>query len=194
VEDHPEEHEDDRHERRHRDLEAVDAGIHGHPLLDEGGGHLPSDAAYSTQVAQMGSIRTRIFIPSTSLTLISHLQGKIVEKSRLYEDEALQNIFLMNNLLYIVQKVKDSELKTLLGDNWIRKRRGKIRQYSTGYFRSSWTRTLACLIDDGLPQAMGSSSALKNALKGRFKNFNLHSRSCTGHILHGGLWINSVGF
>jgi exocyst complex component 7 len=142
----------------------------------------------------MGSIRTRIFIPSTSLTLISHLQGKIVEKSRLYEDEALQNIFLMNNLLYIVQKVKDSELKTLLGDNWIRKRRGKIRQYSTGYFRSSWTRTLACLIDDGLPQAMGSSCALKNALKGRFKNFNLHSRSCTGHILHGGLWINSVGF
>jgi hypothetical protein len=87
----------------------------------------PSDAAYSTQVAQMGSIRTRIFMPSTSLTLISHLQGKIVEKSRLYEDEALQNIFLMNNLLYIVQKVKDSELKTLLGDNWIRKRRGKIR-------------------------------------------------------------------
>ncbi|XP_062229941.1 exocyst complex component EXO70B1-like [Phragmites australis] len=107
------------------------------------------------------------------LMLITHLQGKIEEKSKLYEDEALQNIFLMNNLLYIVQKVKDSELKTLLGDNWIRKRRGQIRQYSTGYLRSSWTRVLACLRDDGLPQTMGSSSALKAALKDRFKNFNL---------------------
>ncbi|KAL6616624.1 hypothetical protein ACP70R_038894 [Stipagrostis hirtigluma subsp. patula] len=107
------------------------------------------------------------------LMLITYLQGKIEEKSRLYEDEALQNIFLMNNLLYIVQKVKDSELKTLLGDNWIRKRRGQIRQYSTGYLRSSWTRVLACLRDDGLPQTMGSSSALKAALKDRFKNFNL---------------------
>ncbi|CAO2196427.1 unnamed protein product [Urochloa humidicola] len=107
------------------------------------------------------------------LMLITHLQSKIDEKSRLYEDEALQNIFLMNNLLYIVQKVKDSELKTLLGDNWIRKRRGQIRQYSTGYLRSSWTRVLACLRDDGLPQTMGSSSALKAALKDRFKNFNM---------------------
>jgi exocyst complex component 7 len=34
--------------------------------------------------------------------LISHLQCKIDEKSRLYEDEALQNIFFKNNLLYIV--------------------------------------------------------------------------------------------
>ncbi|ONM35054.1 exocyst subunit exo70 family protein F1 [Zea mays] len=107
------------------------------------------------------------------LMLITHLQCKINEKSRLYEDEALQNIFLMNNLLYIVQKVKDSELKTLLGDNWIRKRRGQIRQYSTGYLRSSWTRVLACLRDDGLPHTMGSSSTLKAALKDRFKNFNL---------------------
>jgi hypothetical protein len=36
------------------------------------------------------------------LMLISHLQCKIDEKSRLYEDEALQNIFFKNNLLYIV--------------------------------------------------------------------------------------------
>ncbi|WVZ67629.1 hypothetical protein U9M48_016681 [Paspalum notatum var. saurae] len=107
------------------------------------------------------------------LTLITHLQCKIDEKASLYDDDALQNIFLMNNLWYIVQKVKDSELKTLLGDNWIRKRRGQIRQYSTGYLRKSWTRVLACLRDDGLPQTMGSSSALKAALKDRFKNFNL---------------------
>ncbi|KAE8816241.1 exocyst complex component EXO70B1-like [Hordeum vulgare] len=107
------------------------------------------------------------------LILITHLLDKIEDKAKLYDDEALQNIFLMNNLWYVVQKIKDSELKTLLGDNWIRKRRGQIRRYSTGYLRSSWTRVLACLRDDGLPHATGSSSALKAALKERFKSFNL---------------------
>lgn len=107
------------------------------------------------------------------LILITHLLDKIEDKSKLYDDEALQNIFLMNNLWYIVQKIKDSELKSLLGENWIRKRRGQIRRYSTGYLRSSWTRVLACLRDDGLPHATGSSSALKAALKERFKSFNL---------------------
>ncbi|KAK1669311.1 hypothetical protein QYE76_057470 [Lolium multiflorum] len=107
------------------------------------------------------------------LILITHLLDKIEDKSKLYDDEALQNIFLMNNLWYVVQKIKDSELKSLLGDNWIRKRRGQIRRYSTGYLRSSWTKVLACLRDDGLPQATGSSSALKAALKERFKSFNL---------------------
>ncbi|XP_047061143.1 exocyst complex component EXO70B1-like isoform X2 [Lolium rigidum] len=107
------------------------------------------------------------------LILITHLLDKIEDKSKLYDDEALQNIFLMNNLWYVVQKIKDSELKSLLGDNWIRKRRGQIRRYSTGYLRSSWTKVLACLRDDGLPQATGSSSALKAALKDRFKSFNL---------------------
>ena len=107
------------------------------------------------------------------LILITHLLDKIEDKAKLYDDEALQNIFLMNNLWYIVQKIKDSELKSLLGDNWIRKHRGQIRRYSTGYLRSSWTKVLACLRDDGLPQASRSSSALKAALKERFKSFNL---------------------
>ncbi|TVU03607.1 hypothetical protein EJB05_50794 [Eragrostis curvula] len=99
--------------------------------------------------------------------LITHLQEKIEEKSRLYEYEALRNIFLMNNILYIVQKVKDSELKTLLGENWICKLNSQIRQYSKEYLRSSCAKVLACLRDDGLPQTTCSSTALKD----RFKNF-----------------------
>ncbi|XBH82631.1 hypothetical protein VPH35_071242 [Triticum aestivum] len=82
------------------------------------------------------------------LILITHLLDKIEDKAKLCDDEALQNIFLMNNLWYVVQKIKDSELKSLLGDNWIRKRR----------------------MMHGLPQTIGSSSALKAALKERFKS------------------------
>uniref|UniRef100_A0ACD5W4U1 Uncharacterized protein n=1 Tax=Avena sativa TaxID=4498 RepID=A0ACD5W4U1_AVESA len=107
------------------------------------------------------------------LILITRLVDKIEDTSKLYADEALQNIFLMDNLLYIVQKVKSSELRTWLGDNWIHARYGLIRAYSKRYLQSSWTRVIACLRDDGLLLTTGSSSTLKGALKERFKSFNL---------------------
>lgn len=105
------------------------------------------------------------------LLLLTTLESNIKEKARLYEDVGMQFIFLMNNILYIVQKVKDSELRNLLGDNWVRKRRGQVRQYATSYLRASWSRALSCLKDEGI--GGGSSNASKVALKERFKSFNL---------------------
>ncbi|KAH6831563.1 exocyst subunit exo70 family protein F1 [Perilla frutescens var. hirtella] len=102
--------------------------------------------------------------------LIISLESNIEEKSKVYEDVAMQYIFLMNNILYIVQKVKDSDLRNLLGDNSIKKRRGLIRQYATQYLRASWSKVLSCLKDEGIGGS--SSNASKVALKERFKNFN----------------------
>ncbi|XP_022852300.1 exocyst complex component EXO70B1-like [Olea europaea var. sylvestris] len=106
------------------------------------------------------------------LALMKSLESNLEEKSRMYEDTAMQYIFLMNNILYIVQKVKDSELQNLLGDNWIKKRRGQIRQYATQYLRASWSNALSCLKDVGIGIVGSSSNASKVALKERFKNFN----------------------
>ncbi|XP_052176428.1 exocyst complex component EXO70B1-like [Diospyros lotus] len=104
------------------------------------------------------------------LLLLKSLESNIEEKSRMYEDGAMQYIFLMNNILYIVQKVKNSELGKLLGDQWVRKRRGQIRQHATSYLRASWSKVLSCLKDEGIGGS--ASNASKVALKERFKNFN----------------------
>ncbi|KAK7265561.1 hypothetical protein RJT34_33181 [Clitoria ternatea] len=104
------------------------------------------------------------------LLLMSDLEYNLVEKSRLYEDGAMQQVFLMNNLYYLVRKIKDSDLRKVLGDDWIRKRRGQIRQYATGYLRASWSKALSCLKDEGIGGS--SNNASKMALKERFKSFN----------------------
>ncbi|CAO2818147.1 unnamed protein product [Amaranthus hypochondriacus] len=106
------------------------------------------------------------------MSLISCLESNLETKAKLYEDGAMQCIFLMNNKLYVLQKVKDSELRKLLGDDWVKRRRGIIRKYATNYLRASWSKVLACLRDEGL--GVGSSSAFKMALKERFKNFNAY--------------------
>ncbi|KAF8399948.1 hypothetical protein HHK36_015820 [Tetracentron sinense] len=119
---------------------------------------------------RLGSISP---IANRLLLLISSLESNLEDKSKLYEDGAMQYIFLMNNILYIVQKVKDSELGRLLGDQWVRKRRGQVRQYATSYLRASWSKVLSCLKDEGIGGGGSSSNVSKVILKERFKNFNL---------------------
>ncbi|KAL4634433.1 hypothetical protein ACB092_04G199100 [Castanea dentata] len=104
------------------------------------------------------------------LVLINFLESNLMKESKLYGDGALQYIFLMNNILYMKQKVKDLDLGELLGDNWVRKQHGQITQYAMSYLRASWTKALHCLKDEGIGGS--SNNAWRVALKEKFKNFN----------------------
>ncbi|XP_039127679.1 exocyst complex component EXO70B1-like [Dioscorea cayenensis subsp. rotundata] len=98
------------------------------------------------------------------------LHQNVEAKSKLYKDQSLSNIFLMNNGRYVMQKVKGSEeIKKLLGDTWCRKRSAEMRQYHKNYQRETWGRVLACFKDEGL-QVNGK--VMKPVLKERFKSFN----------------------
>ncbi|KAG5234255.1 exocyst complex component EXO70B [Salix suchowensis] len=105
------------------------------------------------------------------LALLSTLESNLEEKSTLYEDGAMRYIFRMNNILYMVQKVKDSELIKILGDQWVRNHRGQIRRYATAYLRAAWSKALSCLKDEGIGGGSNNASS-KVALKERFKSFN----------------------
>uniref|UniRef100_A0A6N2K3N9 Exocyst subunit Exo70 family protein n=1 Tax=Salix viminalis TaxID=40686 RepID=A0A6N2K3N9_SALVM len=105
---------------------------------------LQNDDGERLLLASMAPITRRL------LALLSTLESNLEEKSRLYEDGAMQYIFLMNNILYMVQKVKDSELIKILGDQWVRKHRGQIRQNATAYLRAAWSKALSCLKDEGI--------------------------------------------
>ncbi|KAJ6415805.1 hypothetical protein OIU84_004575 [Salix udensis] len=95
-------------------------------------------------------------------------------KSKHYKDASLAHLFMMNNVHYIVQKVKGSpELREMIGDDYLRKLTGKFRQAATSYQRATWVSVLYCLRDEGLHISGSFSSGVsKSALRERFKTFN----------------------
>ncbi|CAL9088599.1 unnamed protein product [Musa textilis] len=104
-----------------------------------------------------------------SLTTI--LETNLDRKSQLYNDVSLRNIFMMNNLCYMVDKVKLSNLRNFFGDEWIRAHISKFYLHARNYERASWTSVLSFLRAEGLHKP-GSSNPSLTVLKDRFRGFN----------------------
>ncbi|KAJ6839739.1 exocyst complex component EXO70B1-like [Iris pallida] len=106
-------------------------------------------------------------------SVASILEKNLDDRAMLYKDGAIQNLFKMNNICYMVQKVKDSEeLRAVVGDDWIRTYGGKFRRCATSYERASWSTMLSFLKDEGVCVRGGSNAPSRAILKERFKGFN----------------------
>ncbi|XP_052204569.1 exocyst complex component EXO70E2-like [Diospyros lotus] len=106
-------------------------------------------------------------------SLTSILECNLQDKSTLYRDDSLRHLFLMNNIHYMTQKVKDSELRSIFGDEWIRRHNGKCQQHAMNYERATWSSILSLLRDDGIHSHFVSSSGrvLRALLKERLHGF-----------------------
>lgn len=129
-------------------------------LVYEDESHSHEDSPLSTQISRLAQV------------LHTNLEGK----AKMYRDPALTFLFLMNNIHYVVQKVKGSELRALLGDTWVRKQAGLVRQSAASYQRAAWGKVLSLFRDEGLhnhsKSGLSSGGVSRQALKDRFKNFN----------------------
>ncbi|XP_052176919.1 exocyst complex component EXO70E2 [Diospyros lotus] len=103
-------------------------------------------------------------LPQHLQSLTFDLEFNLDSKSRLYKDGSLIHIFMMNNIYYMVQKVKGSDLAELLGDEWIRDYTVKFQQHARSYERGTWVPLLSLLRDDG--------NLGKTLLKERYRGFN----------------------
>ncbi|KAM7254623.1 hypothetical protein ACFE04_004003 [Oxalis oulophora] len=102
------------------------------------------------------------------------LETNLEEKSKHYKDASLAHLFMMNNVHYIVQKVKGTpELREMIGDDHLKRLTGRFRQSATSYQRATWVNVLYCLRDEGLHVTGSFSSGVsKSVLRERFKSFN----------------------
>ncbi|KAJ9546013.1 hypothetical protein OSB04_025720 [Centaurea solstitialis] len=121
-------------------------------------------------------------LASVTMRIMQALQTNLEGKSKQYKDPALTNLFLMNNIHYMVRSVRRSEAKDLLGDDWVQRHRRIVQQHANQYKRNAWTKILQCLSIQGLTSSGGgsaggdggnSSGASRALVKDRLKIFNL---------------------
>ncbi|GAA0152158.1 membrane traffic protein [Lithospermum erythrorhizon] len=99
--------------------------------------------------------------------LILVLLCKLDNKAKSYKDVSLAYLFLANNLQYVVEKVKMSNLKNLLGGEWLLKQERKVKQFSSTYVKLAWGHVINSIPDDD-PTAVKKFGEVKDC----FKKFN----------------------
>ncbi|EPS68385.1 hypothetical protein M569_06379, partial [Genlisea aurea] len=116
---------------------------------------------------QLASITTRI---------MQGLQANLDGKSKQYKDPALTQLFLMNNIHYIVRSVRRSEAKDLLGDDWVQIHRRVVQQHANQYKRVAWSKILQCLTIQGnqsFGDSVSTAGVSRAMVKDRLKTFNV---------------------
>ncbi|CAO2188453.1 unnamed protein product [Urochloa humidicola] len=138
-------------------------------LAAEGNELLPSLADL-----ELPELENQLPLASHIVWIIVVLEHNLEGKAALYKDPALSHLFMMNNVHYIVHKVKDSpDLWGMIGDDYLKRLTSKFTMAATNYQRTSWLKILNCLRDEGLHVSGGFSSGIsKSALRERFKSFN----------------------
>lgn len=116
---------------------------------------LPESYFGSLESADVSSSPISVRFVWLVLVLLCKLDGKV----ELYKDVALSYLFLANNLQYVVVKVRDSNLRFLLGDVWVAKHEEKVKNYAANYERVGWSKVYSSLPAD--PTADISSEQTK---------------------------------
>ncbi|XP_031248123.1 exocyst complex component EXO70E2 [Pistacia vera] len=135
-------------------------------LLDQDSDH--SNPVLETANEQDASSVTFCPLACHLRSVTSALQCNLFDKSKLYKEEGLRHIFLMNNIHYMVDKVKGSDLRLFFGDEWIRKHNGKFQQHAKSYERATWSSVLSFIRD-----CPHSNTFFKATPKERCRGFNL---------------------
>jgi exocyst complex protein 7 len=98
--------------------------------------------------------------------LVLVLVCKLDTKAKYYKDISLAYLFLANNLQYVVAKVQTSNLRWLLGNDWLTKHESKVKQFASSYERLGWGHVI-----ESLPSDVADAQTPEK-VKEIFKRFN----------------------
>ncbi|XP_022748020.1 exocyst complex component EXO70H1-like [Durio zibethinus] len=131
-----------------------------HPL--PGNSSLPE--SYFENPTSIDSQKPAVSVHLAWLILV--LLCKLDRKAELYKDVSLSYLFLANNLQFIIDQVHKSNLKYLLGEQWVSRHTKKIKQYALSYESMAWNKVFSSLPERTL------SVLSPEAAKDCFQRFN----------------------
>jgi exocyst complex protein 7 len=109
----------------------------------------------------------------------SILEYELYNRAKSFKDASLQHIFLMNNRHYVAEKVKNSKLQFILGEEWRREHTKKFQQLVLNYERITWNPIHNILNDEGSDSNFVSKALLRERLRSFYLAFEEVCRTQT---------------
>ncbi|KAL9225316.1 hypothetical protein vseg_001258 [Gypsophila vaccaria] len=106
------------------------------------------------------------------LEIIKAIEQNLEAWSKMYEDNMLANLFLMNNHWHLYKHLKGTKLGSLLGDSWLKEHEQYKDYYSSIYLRETWGTLPTLLSREGLILFSGGRATARDLVKRRLKKFN----------------------
>ncbi|KAL1191582.1 Exocyst complex component EXO70H1 [Cardamine amara subsp. amara] len=92
---------------------------------------------------------------------------KLDIKAESYKDVSLSYLFLVNNIQFVIDTVRSTHLRNLLGDDWLTKHEAKLRSYAANYEIAAWANVYL-----SLPEKTSTTLSPEEA-KTHFKKFHM---------------------
>lgn len=114
------------------------------------------------------------FLELHLILIIVVLQRNLKKKSEFFQDPSLRQLFIMNNVRYIVQRIEGSnELQEMIGDSYLKKLNENVKLAMINYQSSTCSKFLTCFEEPGLYiTRCFRSRPSKTAIRRRLKAFN----------------------
>ncbi|KAL9237305.1 hypothetical protein vseg_011872 [Gypsophila vaccaria] len=106
------------------------------------------------------------------IEIIKAIEQNLEAWSKMYEDNILSNLFLMNNHWHLYKHLKGTKLGNLLADTWLKEHEKYKEYYATLYLRETWGTLPALLSREGLILFSGGRATARDLVKRRLKKFN----------------------
>ncbi|KAL4016210.1 hypothetical protein IC575_023849 [Cucumis melo] len=107
----------------------------------------PIPSSYMETIAAADALSSPVAAQLGWLILV--LLCKLDTKAEVYRDVSLSYLFLANNLNFIVKTVATTNLKMLIGGEWVANHRTKVKVYATNYEATAWNRVIKSLPERG---------------------------------------------
>ncbi|XP_057949725.1 exocyst complex component EXO70A1-like [Malania oleifera] len=104
--------------------------------------------------------------------IMKELELNLEAWSDTYDDTALSNIFMINNMWYFYTTQHNTHLGALMGDGWLRGHEQSMEYFISAYLGDSWGKLAALLSQEGQTVLSDRRETTCNLLKKRLKEFN----------------------
>ncbi|XP_074319693.1 exocyst complex component EXO70A1-like [Silene latifolia] len=122
------------------------------------------------------------------LEIIKAIEQNLEAWSKMYEDNILANLFLMNNHWHLYKHLKGTKIGNLLGDSWLKEHEQSKEYHAAIFLRETWGKLPTLLSREGLILFSGGRATARDLVKRRLKKFNetfdeMHKKQSTWVIM-----------